>query len=52
LTGQKSVQISDCYDLILIATDHDEYKEFDFDKLKVPILDTRNIANGENVFKA
>ena len=28
--GRKSVVIEDTYDLILLSTDHAEYKEFDF----------------------
>jgi UDP-N-acetyl-D-glucosamine dehydrogenase len=51
--GRKSSEISDEYDLILIATAHDEYKTLDFSKITVPILDTRNVvrANGVRVFK-
>lgn len=42
LTGKKSVRINDSYDLILLATDHDEYKDFDFSYYDCPIVDTRN----------
>lgn len=41
-TGKKSVQIEDAFDLILISTDHGEYKDFDFSKYACPIVDTRN----------
>ena len=41
--GKKSVEISKNYDLILIATAHDNYKKVDFLELKIPIVDTRNI---------
>ncbi len=50
--GKKSVLIMDDYDLILIATAHDEYKSIDFSKFKCVVLDTRNIAKGTNVVKA
>jgi UDP-N-acetyl-D-glucosamine dehydrogenase len=42
--GRKSVEISNRFDLILIATAHDEYKKVDFKSLSVPIVDTRNIV--------
>ena len=40
--GKESVSIEDKYDLILLSTDHSEYKEFDFRNYKSPIVDTRN----------
>lgn len=40
--GRKSVAISDVYDCILLATHHDEYKEFDFSGFQAPFVDTRN----------
>jgi UDP-N-acetyl-D-glucosamine dehydrogenase len=40
--GKKSVLIEDSYDLILLSTDHSEYKEFDFSNYSCPIVDTRN----------
>jgi len=52
--GRKSVEISDTFDLILVATAHDEYKKINFDQFKAPVVDTRNVVrrtNGE-VFKA
>ena len=40
--GKKSVDIEDAYDLILLSTDHAEYKEFDFSNYSCPLVDTRN----------
>ena len=40
--GKQSVDIEDVYDLILLSTDHSEYKEFDFSNYSCPIVDTRN----------
>lgn len=42
LAGRKSVEITDGYDCILLATHHNEYKAFDFSAFKSPIIDTRN----------
>ena len=41
-TGKKSVDIEDQYDLILLSTDHKEYKTFDFTSFQSPMVDTRN----------
>ena len=35
-TGKQSVDIEDGYDLILLSTDHAEFKEFDFQQLFLP----------------
>ena len=40
--GKKSVIIEDAFDLILLSTDHSEYKEFDFSNYSCPLVDTRN----------
>jgi UDP-N-acetyl-D-mannosaminuronate dehydrogenase len=40
--GKSSVNIEDVYDLILLSTDHTEYKEFDFSNFLCPLIDTRN----------
>ena len=40
--GKSSVRIEDEYDLILLSTDHSEYKEFDFSNYSCPLVDTRN----------
>ena len=42
LNGKKSVGIEDAYDLILLSTDHYEYKYFDFSNYSCPLVDTRN----------
>ena len=42
LAGKQSVPIEDAYDLILLSTDHAEYKNFDFSEFACPIVDTRN----------
>jgi UDP-N-acetyl-D-glucosamine dehydrogenase len=41
-TGKQSVNIENTYDLILLSTDHNEYKEFDFSNYSCPLVDTRN----------
>ena len=41
-TGKKSVEIEDAYDLILVSTDHAEYKTFDFSGYSCPLVDSRN----------
>jgi UDP-N-acetyl-D-glucosamine dehydrogenase len=40
--GKQSVVIEDSYDLILLSTDHAEYKDFDFNNFSCPLVDTRN----------
>lgn len=40
--GRRSVEISDQFDCILVSTDHDEYKVFDFTNFHIPVVDTRN----------
>lgn len=41
--GRKSVPaVSADYDLILLSTGHDVYKEMDFSKFTIPVVDTRN----------
>lgn len=42
LAGRTSVGISDNYDLLLIATAHDEYRQVDFSSWSIPVVDTRN----------
>lgn len=41
--GRASVPVSGDYDLILIATAHDEYRRVDFAAFEVPVVDTRNV---------
>ncbi|MEO8167961.1 MAG: nucleotide sugar dehydrogenase, partial [bacterium] len=50
--GKASVAITSGYDLILIATAHDEYKKLDFSGFDIPIVDTRNIARNGKVNRA
>ena len=40
--GRKSQEITGNYDLILLATHHNEYKNFDFSQYQIPVVDTRN----------
>ena len=41
-TGKQSMAIEDKYDLILLSTNHTEYKDFDFSNFSCPLVDTRN----------
>ena len=41
-TGRKSVEIEDTYDLILISTNHTDYKFFDFSNYSCLLVDSRN----------
>ncbi len=52
--GRKSVELSNNFDLILVATAHDEYKKIDFSKITIPIVDSRNLVPGRSalLFKA
>ena len=43
--GRCSQDISPNYDLILVATHHDEYKGQDFRSYEIPLVDTRNCIN-------
>jgi len=43
--GRKSVEITDDYDCVLVATHHNEYKVFDFSDFKEPVVDTRNCVS-------
>jgi len=54
LAGRKSVDITEDYDCILLATHHDEYKAFDFSGFKCPVVDTRNCVTTrpEKYFRA
>ena len=40
--GRRSQPISDAYDVILVATAHDEYTKFDFTNFSIPVVDSRN----------
>lgn len=52
--GRQSRRIDGTYDLFLISTAHDEYKNIDFNIFEIPIVDTRNILkeNSPMFFKA
>jgi len=41
--GRKSVDITKGFDMLLIATAHDEYKKVDFLSFGIPIVDTRHV---------
>lgn len=40
--GRESVAISDDYDLVLLVTDHAQYRTYDFSAFSSPLVDTRN----------
>ena len=42
LAGKSSVEITDAFDLILLSTDHSEYRDFDFSNFSNPLVDSRN----------
>ena len=42
LACKRSVEISDDFDLILLSTDHSEYRNFDFSTFSSPLVDARN----------
>jgi UDP-N-acetyl-D-glucosamine dehydrogenase len=48
-TGKQSVDIENTYDLILISTDHAEYKTFDFSSYSCPLVDSRNCIQNKPV---
>ncbi len=48
--GRKSVEISEKYDLLLIATAHDDYLNIDFTSFGIPVVDTRNIIKKNHKF--
>jgi len=41
--GRKSANITKGFDMLLIATAHDEYKKMDFLSFGIPIVDTRHV---------
>ncbi len=47
LAGRRSTPISDDFDLILLATHHNEYADLDLSKFKCPLVDTRNAIPAE-----
>ena len=46
--GKCSQPVTNNYDLLLVATAHDEYSNIDFNSLSVPVVDTRNIVRGND----
>jgi UDP-N-acetyl-D-glucosamine dehydrogenase len=48
LAGRKSVPIESTSDLVLISTAHSPFKAYDFSKLCVPLVDTRNCVAPNN----
>lgn len=52
--GRKSVRISGNYDLILVATPHEEYRQMDLEALGVPVVDTRAMVKkkSKNIYRA
>lgn len=44
LAGRKSVEIRPGYDVIVLATPHDVFREINYSALGAPIVDTRNIV--------
>ena len=52
--GRKSVKITADYDLVLVATPHDEYRSAKLEQLGIPIVDTRNVVRPDDkiVFRA
>lgn len=42
--GRKSSEINNGYDLIIIATPHDAFREINFESFRLPVVDTRNVV--------
>lgn len=42
--GRKSSDLTNGYDLMIIATAHDDFKKIDFHSFGIPLIDTRNIV--------
>jgi UDP-N-acetyl-D-glucosamine dehydrogenase len=42
--GRQSVAISDDFDAIVVCTDHDAYRDYDFSGLRASLIDTRNVV--------
>ncbi|MEM1222698.1 MAG: nucleotide sugar dehydrogenase, partial [Verrucomicrobiota bacterium] len=42
LAGRQSVPVSDDFDLLIVATNHEVYSDRDYSGFKCPIVDTRN----------
>lgn len=48
--GRRSAPISGEYDLLLVATAHDEYRELDLLSFGIPVVDTRNLIGRKDAF--
>ena len=46
--GRKSVPVSGDFDLILVATAHEEYKSLDLLSFGIPVVDTRHLVREES----
>lgn len=46
--GRRSVPVSGDYDLLLLATAHDEYRALDLLAFGIPVVDTRNVLTKKN----
>lgn len=42
--GRQSVAISNDFDAIVVCTDHDAYRDYDFSGLRAALIDTRNVV--------
>ena len=51
---RQSVEVSGAFDLMLIATAHEQYKDIDFAAFGIPVVDTRNIVppGGDFLYRA
>ena len=49
--GRRSVPVSGDYDLLLIATAHDEYRTFDLLSYGIPVVDTRNLISEKHALR-
>jgi len=46
--GRRSSEVSKDYDLMIIATAHDDFRDIEFDAFQTPVVDTRNILRKES----
>lgn len=50
--GRKSMPVDHDWDVVVVATARDEYKDVDFSALSCAVVDSRNIAENGNLVKA
>lgn len=48
--GRESSAMNNGYDLIVIATPHDDFRKIDFNSIEIPVVDTRNILSEKNKY--